>query len=114
MGTSSPSTDSLRIIGALIACKSLHEFEQALSHELIRLLKCDFIGFYKELRIILMSGNPEKELASHGIKRGTLPFLQKPFEKALLIQFVRDALQTSPPALNLSHGKGANDVDWFG
>ncbi len=46
MGTPSPSTDSLRIIGTLIACKSLHEFEQALSHELIRLLKCDFIGFY--------------------------------------------------------------------
>ena len=68
----------------------------------------------KGLRIILMSGNPEKELAGHGIKRGALPFLQKPFEKALLIQFVHDALQTPPPALNLSHGKGANDVDWFG
>ena len=32
----------------------------------------------KGLRIILMSGNPDKELAGHGIKRGTLPFLAKP------------------------------------
>ena len=46
MGTTSSSTDSLRIIGALIACKGRHEFEQALSQELISLLKCDFIGFY--------------------------------------------------------------------
>ncbi len=46
MGTTSPSTDSLRIIGTLIACKGLHEFEQALSHELIRILECDLIGFY--------------------------------------------------------------------
>ena len=87
-----------------------NEFPHVHGHELA--MRAAMIR--KGLRIILMSGNPEKELASHGIKRGTLPFLQKPFEKALLIQFVRDALQTSPPALNLSHGKGANDVDWFG
>lgn len=68
----------------------------------------------QKLRIILMSGNPDKELASHGIKRGTLPFLQKPFEKAALIQLIRDVLQASPPTLNLNQGKAANDVDWFG
>jgi DNA-binding NtrC family response regulator len=66
------------------------------------------------LRIILMSGNPDKELASHGIKRGTLPFLHKPFERATLIQLIRDVLQNSPPTLNLSQGETANDVDWFG
>jgi DNA-binding NtrC family response regulator len=66
------------------------------------------------LRIILMSGNPDKELTSHGIKRGTLPFLQKPFEKAALIQLIRDVLQGPPPTLNLHQGKAANDVDWFG
>lgn len=68
----------------------------------------------KGLRIILMSGNPDKELTSHGIKRGTLPFLQKPFEKAALIQLIRDVLQNPPPTLNLNQGKAANDVDWFG
>jgi hypothetical protein len=46
MGTSSSPVDSLRIIGTLIACKGLHEFEQTLSHELVRILKCDLIGFY--------------------------------------------------------------------
>jgi CheY-like chemotaxis protein len=66
------------------------------------------------LRIILMSGNPDKELTSHGIKRGTLPFVQKPFEKAALIQLIRDVLQSPPPTLNLHKGKAANDVDWFG
>ena len=66
------------------------------------------------LRIILMSGNPDKELVSHGIKRGTLPFLQKPFEKAALIQLIRDVLQNPPPTLNLNQGETANDVDWFG
>lgn len=68
----------------------------------------------KGLRIILMSGNPDKELASHGIKRGALPFLQKPFEKAALIQLIRDVLQNPPPMLNLNQGKTASDVDWFG
>lgn len=67
----------------------------------------------KGLRIILMSGNPDKELASHGIKRGALPFLQKPFEKAALIQLIRDVLQNPPPMLNLNQGKAASDVDWF-
>jgi len=68
----------------------------------------------KGLRIILMSGNPDKELTSHGIKRGALPFLQKPFEQAALIQLIRDVLQNPPPMLNLKQGKAANDVDWFG
>lgn len=46
MGTTSLPPDSLRIIGALITCKGLHEFDQTLSHELTRTLKCDLIGFY--------------------------------------------------------------------
>ncbi|NOS78303.1 MAG: response regulator [Nitrospira sp.] len=66
------------------------------------------------LRIILMSGNPDKELTSHGIKRGTLPFLQKPFERAALLQLILDVLKNPPPTLNLNQGKAANDVDWFG
>ena len=66
------------------------------------------------LRIILMSGNPDKELTSHGIKRGTLPFLQKPFERTALVQLVREVLQQPAPTLNLNQGKAANDVDWFG
>jgi len=66
------------------------------------------------LRIILMSGNPDKELASHGIKRGALPFVQKPFEKSTVIQLIRAVLQSPPPTLNLHQGKSMGDIDWFG
>ncbi len=89
---------------------SANEFPHVHGHELA--MRAATIR--KGLRIILMSGNPDKELTSHGIKRGTLPFLQKPFEKTALIQLVRDTLQNPPPALNLNQGKAANDVDWFG
>ena len=69
----------------------------------------------KGLRVILMSGNLEKELTNHGIKRGTLPFLPKPFEKDGLIALVRDTLASPAPALDLpGQGKSTNDVDWFG
>lgn len=69
----------------------------------------------KGLHVILMSGNPEKDLASHGIKRGTLPFLAKPFEQDRLIHLVQDVLAQPASSLDASgHGKAANDVDWFG
>lgn len=46
MGTNASPPDSLQIIGALITCKGLYEFDQTLSHELVRTLNCDLIGFY--------------------------------------------------------------------
>jgi DNA-binding NtrC family response regulator len=71
--------------------------------------------FRKGLRVALMSGNPGQELSSHHIRRGALPFLQKPFEKAGLIQFVREVLASPPLALDKSHSGNANpDIDWFG
>lgn len=72
-------------------------------------------AIHKGLHVILMSGNPEKDLASHGIKRGTLPFLSKPFEQARLIHLVQDVLAQPASSLDVSgHGKAANDIDWFG
>ncbi|MGA6826727.1 response regulator [Nitrospira sp. NS4] len=65
------------------------------------------------LRIVLMSGNPDTELDSHGIKPGTLPFVQKPFEPAALIQLIRDVLQSPPPTINENRERTANEVDWF-
>ncbi len=67
------------------------------------------------LRIILMSGNPDKELSSHGIRRGTLPFLAKPFERDRLITLVHNVL--AQPATTLAVERrpcAANDTDWFG
>ena len=67
------------------------------------------------LRIILMSGNPDKELASHGIKRGTLPFLAKPFERDRLIALVHNVLAQPAPTLRVEdRPRAANDTDWFG
>ncbi len=67
------------------------------------------------LHIILMSGNPDKDLMSHGIKRGTLPFLAKPFERDRLIALVKNVL--AQPAIPLGveqPARAANDAEWFG
>jgi DNA-binding NtrC family response regulator len=67
------------------------------------------------LRIILMSANPDRELASHGIKRGTLPFLAKPFERDRLIALVHNVLAQPAPTLGVEdRPRAANDTDWFG
>lgn len=67
------------------------------------------------LHVALMSGNPDQELASHGIKRGMLPFLAKPFDNATLVKFVREVLANPAPILNgADSAKGKDDVDWFG
>lgn len=68
----------------------------------------------KGLRIILMSGNLDNELASRGIKRGSLPFLSKPFEKDALIRLVQDVLASPAPTLNQSEErKAGGDIEWF-
>jgi DNA-binding NtrC family response regulator len=69
----------------------------------------------KGLHVILMSGNPDKDLASHGLKRGTLPFLGKPFEQERLIHLVQDVLAQPASLMDLSgQAKAANDDEWFG
>ena len=67
------------------------------------------------LRIILMSGNPDKDLVDHGIIRGAFPFLAKPFELAYLIALVHQVL--AQPALTLAIETPAcvaHDTEWFG
>ncbi|MGC4097861.1 MAG: hypothetical protein QM706_12160 [Nitrospira sp.] len=67
------------------------------------------------LRIILMSGNPEKELASHGIKLGTFPFLDKPFEIDHLVTAVQQVLAQPAPTLMSEPQSGAtNETTWYG
>lgn len=67
------------------------------------------------LHIILMSGNPDKDLMSHGIKRGTLPFLAKPFERDRLIALVKNVLaQPAIPLGGEQPARAANDAEWFG
>jgi len=53
----------------------------------------------KDLRVILMSGNIDQDLAGYGICRGDLPFLPKPFEHQALMALVRQTLHAPPPSI---------------
>ncbi|MBI3808464.1 MAG: response regulator [Nitrospirae bacterium] len=74
---------------------SSNPFPHVHGHELVvRALR-----IRKELRVILMSGNIDQDLAGYGIRRGDLPFLPKPFEPQVLVTLVRQILQTPPPSV---------------
>jgi len=67
------------------------------------------------LRVILMSGNPDKELVSYGITGTTLPTLAKPFDQNGLVSLVQEVLRKPAPDLDsTSQEKAANDAEWFG
>ena len=82
----------LRIASSEHAFPHVHGHELALRARTIR----------PDLRIGFMSGNPDKDLAGYGIKRGTSPFLLKPFSSEQLVQFVRDVLSTEIKAVGPS------------
>jgi DNA-binding NtrC family response regulator len=69
-----------------------NEFPHVHGHELaVRALH-----IRKDLRVILMSGNIDHDLAGYGIRRGDLPFLPKPFEQQALVALIRQTLQAPP------------------
>src|SRR5262249_9100097 len=73
---------------------STNQFPHVHGHELaVRALR-----IRNDLRIILMSGNIDHDLAGYGIRRGDLPFLPKPFENQALLALIRQTLQTPPPS----------------
>ena len=67
----------------------------------------------KGLRIVLMSGVPERDLSSQSIKRGVLPFVQKPLQQELLLHTIRETLKNPPPAIAANQTNTSGDVDWF-
>ena len=74
---------------------SSNPFPHVHGHELaVRALR-----IRKDLRVVLMSGNIDQNLVGHGIRRGDLPFLPKPFEPQALVTLVQQTLQTPPPSL---------------
>ncbi len=92
---------------------SENEFPHVHGHELaLRALR-----MRKDLHVILMSGNPDSELAGYGIPKGALPFLSKPFDPAALVSLVKQTLQASPPTpevLIKQQSPGAKGADeWF-
>src|SRR5262245_8632525 len=72
-----------------------NEFPHVHGHDLaLRALR-----MREQLRIVLMSGNIDKDLASYGIRKATLPFISKPFENTALVALVRAALEAPPPTV---------------
>ena len=73
---------------------SANQFPHVHGHELaVRALR-----IRKDLRVIIMSGKIDQDLAGYGLRRGSLLFLQKPFEPQALVALVQQALQASPPS----------------
>jgi len=71
------------------------------------------LGIRKDLRVILMSGNVDKDLAGYGIRRGDLPFLPKPFDQQALVALVQQTLHTTPPSIE-SLTAGSSDMPKVG
>lgn len=67
----------------------------------------------KNLRVILMSGNVDQDLAGYGVRRGELPFVLKPFEPHSLVTLVRQTLQASPPSFE-SQTEGPSGIPKVG
>ena len=84
---------------------STNQFPHVHGHELaVRALH-----IRKDLRIILMSGNVDHDLAGYGIRRGNLPFLPKPFEHQALLALVQQTLHAPPPPIeSLTAGPSGN------
>lgn len=74
---------------------STNQFPHVHGHE----LAVRAVRIRKDLRVILMSGNVEQELAGYGIRRGTLPFIPKPFEPNALVSLVKQTLHAPAPSL---------------
>ena len=74
---------------------STNQFPHVHGHELaVRALR-----IRKDLRVILMSGKIDQDLAGYGLRRGDLPFLSKPFEHQALVALVQQTLHASPPSI---------------
>ncbi len=92
---------------------SENEFPHVHGHELaFRALR-----MRTNLRVVLMSGNIDNELAGYGIRKGALPFLAKPFDPSTLVSMVRTALEAPAPtaeSLEKDHSTDVKMVDeWF-
>jgi CheY-like chemotaxis protein len=90
-----------------------NEFPHVHGHELaVRALR-----MRKDLHIILMSANVEKDLQGYGIRRGCVPFITKPLQAQALTSLAHETLQTSPPtieSLQQEHAGGIKGADeWF-
>lgn len=70
----------------------------------------------KDLRIILISGNIDKDLAGYGIRRDALPFIEKPLQSPAFGDLVKQVLNSPPPTVeSLTETRTNNpndDTEW--
>jgi DNA-binding NtrC family response regulator len=90
-----------------------NEFPYVHGHELaVRSLR-----MRNDLRVVLISGNVDQDLAGYGIRRDGLPFLAKPFEAQALVALVRMTLNAPAPSIERliadSPGKVLVGEGWF-
>ena len=90
-----------------------NEFPHVHGHELaVRALR-----MRKDLHIILMSANIDKELQGYGIRPGRVPFITKPLEAGALTSLAHETLQSPHPtieSLQQEHSGGVKGADeWF-
>ena len=90
-----------------------NEFPHVHGHELaVRALR-----MRKELHIILMSADIEKELHAYGIRQAGVPFITKPLEAQTLVRLAHETLDAPPPtveSLQTEHTGGVKGADeWF-
>lgn len=74
---------------------SSNQFPHVHGHDLV----VRALGIRQDLRVILMSGNVDKDLAGYGIRRGNLPFLAKPFDQQTLVALVQQTLRAPQPSI---------------
>lgn len=90
-----------------------NEFPHVHGHE----LAARALRMRPDLRIVLMSGNLDKDLAAYSIRKGSLPFISKPFENQALVDLVRQTLQAPPLSeenLTKDPQRGTKGADeWF-
>jgi len=90
-----------------------NEFPHVHGHELaVRALR-----MRKDLRVLMMSGNLDNDLAGYGIHKDRLSFISKPFDYAGLINHVNEAIQApplDPESLMKQNTMGPKGADeWF-
>jgi CheY-like chemotaxis protein len=90
-----------------------NEFPHVHGHELaVRALR-----MRKDLRVILMSANIDKELQGYGIRAESLPFISKPLEAQTLITLVNQTILAPPPTpeslMKESTGGAKGTDEWF-
>ncbi len=90
-----------------------NEFPHVHGHELaLRALR-----MRKDLHVLLMSGNIDSELGGYGIRKGSVPFLSKPFAPTDLVSLVQATMKSpspTPESLMKESAGGAKGADeWF-